>query len=336
MRLVINVVLLLGGIVITGVGFALTTKSPLNWIIVALGVGLLLLALYFDKNRVKQRDTRVADEIKARIATLTKKPWMRHEQLQVPQNRTLVVYLLFIFLSGGGSAWLGFHVTPINWKLVLGGFVLLGMVVLSSPSVLIGIGKSALVLSRSGFETPIDGLISWQYVEGIYLQVVTTRGVRSYSLILRVPEYAKAVASIHWVQRWLALFGLGAFRRGLLSVSLKGGQDQPETIEAVARHLWKTATGRDYVWNPNMSQEANDAYRRMALLGNKVADNGRVEEDLQVNPELAIKDLQQFDRDMTLIKEEVSQKSRMAKLMVIIAIVGIALTLAWPWFKRWH
>lgn len=335
MPLLINVVLFLGGFVITGIGFSLIAKNPHNWAIVALGVGILVFAFYLDKSRVKQRDARMAEKVKDRIATLTKKPWMRHEQLEVPRNRVQLVSLLFILLLGGASAWLGLYVMPMKWQLVLGGLFFLGIVLFYSPSVLVGIGKPALVLGRSGFQTPVDGSISWQHVEGIYLQVVTYRGVKNYSLMFRVPEYAKVVASIHWVQQWLALFGLGALRRGLVSVSLKGGQDRPETIEAVARHLWKTATGRDYIWNPNMSEEANDAYRRMAKFGSKVSDKGQIENDVLANPELAIEDLQQLGRDMTLIKDEVSQKSRMANWLTIIAIAGIALLLAWPWFKRW-
>lgn len=336
MHLLINVVLYLGGFVITGVGFSLIAKDPGSWAIVALGVGLLVFAFYLDKNRVKQRDARVVEEVKDRIATLTRKPWMRHEHLEVPQNLAPVVSLLFILLLGGASAWLGLHATPMKWQLVLGGLFLFGMVLFYSPSVLVGIGKPALVLSRSGFQTPVDGLISWQYVEGIYLRVVTYRGVKNYSLMLRVPEYARAVASIHWAQQWLALFGQGALRRGLVSVSLKRGQDRPETIEAAARHLWTTATGRDYVWNPNMSHEANDAYRRMAQFGSKVGDNGQNEKDVLANPELLIEDLQQFRRDMALVKDEVSRTSRMATWLAIIAIAGIALSLAWPWFKRWY
>lgn len=335
MNFVINVVLLLGGIVMAGIGFALARSNPVGWAVAALGVGMVVLAFKLDKNRVKQRDVRVADEINNRIATLTRRPWMQHEQFQVPQSGAQVASLLLVFLLGGGGVWLGLHATSTNWLLVLGSMFLLGIVALSSPVVLAGIGKPALVLDRFGFQTPVDGLIAWRHVEGIYLQVVTYRGVKNYSLVFKVPEYAKAVSSIHWSQRLLAMFGLGGLRRGSVSVSIKGGKDQPETIEAVARHLWHSETGRDYIWSPHLSQEANAACQRMAQLRAKVDEHGGLEEALRANPELALADMKRFTRDMTLINNEVSKKSRVANWLTIVSIVGMALALAWPWLKNW-
>lgn len=335
MHLLINLVLLLAGIVITVAGISMARSNPFNWAVAALGVGLLALALYSDRRRVKQNDARVASEIADRISTLTKKQWMRHERFEVPHSLSPPLLVLSFLVLGGGSAWIGLDATPVKWPLLFGGLFFLGVGGFVAPTVLAGIGKPALVLDRAGLTTPVDGLVSWQQVEGINLDVREHRGVKIYSLTFRVPNYAKAVASIHWSQRFLALFGLGGLRRGLIAVSVKAGKERPETIEAVARHLWKTETGRDYVWSPNLSAEANDAFRRMAEYKNKFAENGRIEQELTNNPEATLADLQRFTLDMTVVNGEVKKKMRVANWLGIASIIGVVLVLAWPLLKRW-
>lgn len=336
MHLLINLVLLLSGIVIAGTGITMARSNPVNWAIAALGVGLLALALYSDRQRVKQRDARVADEIADRISTLTKRQWMRHERFEIPRNLSPSLVVVSTLVLGGGSAWIGFDATPVKWPLMLGGLFFFGIAGLIAPTALAGIGKPALVLDRSGFTTPVDGLVSWQHVEGVHLDVREHRGAKFYSLIFRVPDYAKAVASIHWSQRLLALFGLGGLRRGLIAVAVKAGKERPETIDAVARHLWKTATGRDYMWSPNLSAEANDAFRRMAEYKNKFGENGRIEQELRTNPEAALADLRRLTHDMTVVNGEVKKKMRVANWLGIASIIGVVLVLAWPLLKRWY
>jgi len=334
MLFVINALLLLSGIVVTIAGIVMAASNAVNWLLAVFGIGLVLLAVYFDRQRVKQRDARVAEEIATRVSALTNRPWLEHEQFEVPQNLKQVFLVLFMLVVGSWAAWSGIHSTPLKWPLILCGIFFLGLVVLVLPASLAGIGKPALVLSCKGFRTPVEGLVEWRFVEGIYLQIVEMRGVKSYSLLFGVPDYANAVASIHWSQKYMAHFGLGGLRKGRIGVELKGAKEQPEAIEALARHLWKQATAREHLWNPNMSPQANEAMRRLAQFGHKYAASDQRLGALRTSPERVVSDYQQNLQDIALIKRETNKKIRLANWGLLVSIVGVVLAVAWPLLKR--
>jgi len=342
MFLLINLVLLVAGIVIVITGLATVRADPFNWLIVALGAAVLGLAFYLDRGRVRQRDARAAADIAERTAALTQRHWQLHERLEVPQNLWLLVLAVGMTLVGGWMAQHGFTRPAIVWPLALGGLFFLAIGGLLLPQVLAGIGRPALVLDRKGLLTPIDGQIAWQHVAGIHLQVVESRGVKNYALLFRVPDYASVVQAIHWSQHWLALFGLGALRRGQIGVPLRPGKERPETIEAVARHLWKSATGREYVWNPLLSADANDSLRQLATLRKAMDVPADFERELKENPaqamermEQAMGRMEQFRRHVGVINDETKKTARKLNWVVGLVVLGMALALLWPWLKRW-
>lgn len=334
MLLIFNSLLLIAGLVTTVAGLATLRDDPFSSLIVMLGGGMMGVAWYLDRLRVRHRDESVAKEIANRIAALTGRPWQPHERLEVPPNRWLFGLMLGMTLVGGWMVQLGVSSPTIKWPLVLGGALFLAIDALLLPSMFAGIGKPALVLDRKGLTTPVDGAISWSAVEGIYLQVIENRGVRNYSLVFRVPEYAKAVRSIHWSQHWLALFGLGALRRGQVGVPLRPGKERPETIEAVARHLWKSATGREHFWSPHFSAEANQSFRNLASLRKGMEVPGEIDRVLQENPDQAVAKMEQMSRDLSVINREWKKKTRTINTVIGVAVAGMLAALLWPWVKR--
>lgn len=336
-----NSLLLIAGLVVTGGGLVVLQNDFFKWLIVAGGVGMLCVALYLDRLRVCHQDETVAKEIADRTVALTGRPWQLHERLETPPNRWLFGFVLGMTLVGGLLLQLGFSTPGIEWPLVLGGAFFLAIGVLMLPTLLPGVGKPALVLDRKGLTTPVDGAISWSDVEGIYLQVVEHRGTKNYSLVFRVPAYAKVVSSIHWSQHWLALFGLGALRRGQVGVPLRPGKERPETIEAVARYLWKSATGREYFWNPHVSPASNEAFRQLAMLRSSMEAPTNLERDFLERPDQAVAQmeatverLEQGRHHIKVIENE--QKRAKRKLywgMLIIFAVMLA-ALIFPWVKR--
>jgi len=84
----------------------------------------------------------------------------------------------------------------------------------------------------------------------------------------------------------------------VVGVQLNGSKENPKTIYAVARFLWKQATGLDYEWNPMMSDDFNETLKRMGeqdrILKNDLADP---EEELAVL-ERALANLDQDRKDL--------------------------------------
>lgn len=342
MQLLFNSLLLLAGLGVTVFGLVTLRHDAFNGMYVALGLGMVVVTFYLDRLRVRHRDERVAQAISERTATLTRRPWQAHERLEVPPNRWLFGLMLGMALVGGWMVLLGFGTPNIKWPLVLGGVLFLAIETLMLPSMLTGLGKPALMLDRKGLTTPVDGAIPWSAVEGIYLQVIEHRGVKNYALIFRVPTYVKTVSSIHWSQRWLALFGLGALRRAQVGVPLRPGKERPETIEAVARHLWKSATGREHFWSPNASDAMNDSMRQLSALHAELTTPAVLDRELKDHPEKALAwmkedmaRLNQVNHHMDVIKSEQKKAHRTLNIVIAVAVFGMLLSLAWPWLRRW-
>lgn len=341
MALLFNSLLLIAGLVTTGVGLATLRYDYFNWLIVAIGVGIIGVAWHLDRQRVRRRDETVAKEIADRTAVLTGRPWQSHDHLEIPSNRWLLGLALGMTLGGGSLVQFCFNSSGVEWPLVLAGVFLLAFGAFTLPSMLAGIGKPALVLDRKGLTTPVDGAILWSAVEGIYLQVVDNHGTKNYSLLFRVPAYAKVVQSIHWSQRWLALFGLGPLRRGVVGISLQTGKERPETIEAVARYLWKSATGHEYFWNPNASAASNESFRQIATLRSSMTDPATLAREFREKPDQAIarmeeemKRLDQVRHHFDVIKDDQHTANRKLRWVIVLALAGMLVSLIWPWVKQ--
>lgn len=144
--------------------------------------------------------------------------------------------------------------------LLVGGFLLLaGMLILFGAAMTLG--KPQIVLSYRGFSTPHSPFVPWSEVEGIHLQANRYRGqVVSESLQFRIGSLPERIAEFSAFHRFLHLFRRGSGRQKF-HVVLKSSSEPPETVYRLARTLWTQATGRDYEWNPEMSDRFNEALR---------------------------------------------------------------------------
>ena len=300
------------------------------------------VAWHCDGLRAHRREEVVVEEIAGRTAELTRCPWPSHERLEIPPNWWSFWCTLGLTLLGGPMVMLGFDAPIVSWPPLLAGAAFLALGALTLPTVLASVGKPALVLDRKGLKTPVDGEIPWSAVEGVFLQVLEHRGEKTYSLFFHVPTYAEVVPRVHWGQRWLAMFRLGALCRGQISVSLRAGKERPETIEAVARFLWKSATGRAYDWNPNVSAACNEASRQLATLLAAMEHPTNLERDFRERPAHAIARADAEIERMAQVRQQFEvidseQKKMFHKLkwrISLLALAGICVALIWPWVMR--
>lgn len=340
MAFLFNGLLLITGLVITMFGLVTSASSASNLLIVALGVGMVSIAWFLDRGRVRRRDAALQKAIADRTAALTSRPWHAHERLEIPQNWWQFGATLGVLVFGGLAVQLGFSGPETKWPLVLGGLVILATGAVMLPPVLAGIGIPALVLDRNGLTTPVDGAVPWSAIHGIYLQVVTYRGVTRYSLVFRVPSYAQVVQSIHWSRLWLSLFGLGPLRSGQFAVPLRPGKERPETIEAVARYLWRSATGREYFWSPFQSEAEIESFRNLAALKSAMPSPQDLDRAFREGPEQAIAQMEsgmarldQVNHHLAVIEKAQRKRFRMLSWALFFSLACVLAVFIWPWVK---
>jgi hypothetical protein len=191
-----------------------------------------------------------------------------------------------------------------------------------------------LDLASAGFATPLNGRIAWRDVSGVFLQAVTQRnGVESFRLMFRVKQFARVAPAIHWTDRLFAMFRLGALARGVVSVGLPTSKEPPKVVYALARMLWKQATGHDYDWNPLMSDQYNEALQRMDAITARMQAAGAVEASL-ADPQRLSRDMAQLEQDVTLITGERRRELAKAKWVGGVLVVLTLLAFAWPWVGK--
>jgi hypothetical protein len=325
---IVNLLLLVGGMIMAGFGLAASRVSP-----VLFGLGLIVLAFFSDRRRERRVNEKRSSDIAGRIAELTRAPWHSRQTLQIHRSPWTAVGLM---LGGFASAWAihkGITSVPVVWKLVLGGSLFLALAAVALARSLAGPGKPACELDRNGFVTPFHGPIPWREVSGIYLQQFTHRGTTTSILFFRVERFRHIAADIHWSERLFALFGLGALRRGVIGVQLKGSEEDPETVHAVARFLWKQATGLDHQWNPMLSDDYNEAAKRVSEIASRRPDpDVLTEPDVALNEALA--ELEQVKKDFATMRTEDARVSSRFNWAIGIAVIVTLLSVAWPWLSR--
>jgi hypothetical protein len=321
---IINLFLLAGGLIMTAFGL-LTIRVTL----ILVGVGLIAVAVIRDQRRAQQVKEKQSADIARRIAELTQATWHSHQTLKVHRSAWMAIGLL---LGGLASAWAvhdGITGASVRWPLVFGGSLFLAAIAIALPRSLASPGKPACELDRNGFVTPVHGRMPWREVSGIHLHQVTHRGATTSFLFFRVARFRHIAADIHWSERVLALFGLGALRRGIVGVPLKGADENPETIYAVARFLWKQATGLDHQWNPMMSDDYNEAAQRVAEITSRLSDP-----DVLEHPNQALAALEQGQKNFATMRAEAARLRARSSWAVGIVVILALLSLAWPWLSK--
>jgi hypothetical protein len=146
--------------------------------------------------------------------------------------------------------------------LLLGGMLLLCMGLVMLLGAVATFGKPKIILTPVGFSTPLSPLVHWSEVQGIHLQANSRKGqLLSHTLSFRIPalperivEFAFFHRIVHWIRR-----GSGKEK---FFVLLQRTDEPPELIYLLARRLWSQSTGRDYLWDPNVSDRCNEAIRQ--------------------------------------------------------------------------
>jgi len=112
------------------------------------------------------------------------------------------------------------------------------------------LGQPRLVVTTAGIRLPHTPVVSWQLIEGMWLQKNPHRErVMSHSLMFYVPALPSQIHRFPWFMR---LFHRLRTRRGRqrLSVWLLNSSEDPDMVYRLAQHLWKQSTGRSRPWFP--------------------------------------------------------------------------------------
>ena len=95
----------------------------------------------------------------------------------------------------------------------------------------------------------------------------------------------------------------------------------------VAKHLWKECTGHDYLWNPNNSDELNEALRRMA----DMPSLDKIKETGIDDPKKLVAVAEQFSRDFAVLDKAHNRYLKKGKWLLIsiliFAVISIGLKL---------
>jgi hypothetical protein len=145
--------------------------------------------------------------------------------------------------------------------LLVGGILLLSMGLIMLLGAVATFGRPKIILTHAGFSTPLSPFVHWSEVHGIHLQANSRQGqLLSHTLSFRIPTLPERIAEfaffhriLHWIRR--------SSGKEKFFVLLQRTDEPPELIYLLARRLWTQSTGRDYLWNPNVSDRCNEALR---------------------------------------------------------------------------
>lgn len=339
-----NLFFVLIGLVLVGFGLTMVKMNgDLRFAIVsAIGSGLIIWGFIRERRREKRIAEQRKKNIEQRTRELTGTPWKANDVLVV-KGDSLIPLLSFGTLIGMAVTYFGVVAPNTPSAIFFIGIVFSFFSLVMLLRALSDIGKPLLEISPQGVRMSIHGFIAWSEIGGISLSVYSHRGITTYALAFQVENYRHAVKDIHWSERLLSWFGMGALRRGIVSVPLKNAGEEPETIHSVARFLWQQSTGRGHVWSPTLSADMNQALRRLdEFKAKRIRHFETLDAKMQENPESALqeierfnKEMEQFRNDWNTVKAEQRRLSARAQWAAVIAIIGLIMALAWPLLKRY-
>lgn len=321
---IINLLLLVGGMIMAVFGLAAFHVAP-----ILLGFGMIVVAFFSDRRREQREKEKRSADIARRIAELTQAPWHSHKTLKLDGSHWMAVGLMLGGFASALAIHKGITSDALHWQWVVGGAFFLTLIAIALPRSLASLGKPLVELDRDGFAMPIHGRIPWREVSGVDLYQFTHRGMTTSILLFRVARYQHIVANIHWTEWVLAAFGLGAVARGIVGARLATSKENPETVHAVARFLWKQATGHDYDWNSMLSDEYNEAAKRLAATASRPLDPDVIE-----HPDAVLAELEQAGKDLAVMRTEGTRVTSRLTWVIGIAMILMVLSIAWPWLSR--
>ncbi|BCM25378.1 hypothetical protein [Methyloradius palustris] len=265
------------------------------------GIGLIIFSSVKDSRFVKHRQEEYLEQVSNRVTAMTQKPWMSEQSLEVHNSKSILLLLLLIIGISSFTAYSALIIVPPKWLLGIGASIVSLLFIFTLVRASTGISNPDLILNRNGLTSPIYGYIPWQEVEGIDLQIIHTRNSTNYTLIFKVSNYSKIAKNIHWTERVLGGLGLGAIGRGRLVFLLKGTQEKPETITAVAKFLWHQTTGNNHNWSHLHSPEYNDASKRLDSIFERSKKLNAFNKSSLNDP---MAELEQVKRDLDIVTSE--------------------------------
>lgn len=301
----VNLFLVISGVIVVGLGVVGVRDHPAVAIFpLTLGIAMVVLAYVSDRRRTRRVDERKRVAVQQRTDALTRRAAGSAQSLQISSG--ILTAVVGPMVAAMGAAALSMDVTSTNHDailLVVGVFSLaLGLLI--SARTLPAIGQPILEINMTGFATPLNGKIAWRDVSGIHLRTLATRnGSESFTLLFRVPQFARVVRRVHWTDRLTGLFGLGPLVKGVVGIGLFSSKEPPAAVYALARLLWKQSTGNDYAWNPAMSDEYNDAMRRTEAWAASF-EKPEASETAMADPEQLSISIAQMESDTALIAAE--------------------------------
>lgn len=325
--------LLVIGMMLVGVGFVLAKTSATTWfILVVLGAGLVIWAFVIDGRHEKRVAEQRKNKIEQRTLELTAAPRAANQALAIKGDSGAPLFFIAA-LAGVGMVYASVEDSNAPPMFFLGGIFVSALFSFALFRALPGVGKPLLEMSPQGIRMPIHGFIAWREIGGISLSKHSHRGVTTYTLIFKIENYRRAVADIHWTERLLSLLGVGALRRGVVSVLLRNSSEEPETVYAVARSLWQQSTGRNHHWSPMFSAEYNQALRRLDEF-RATHSPEKLSDRMQENPEKALQEMEQFRNDWNVLNAELSRRRIRNLWAITVAMIGMIIVILWPLLRR--
>ena len=330
---VIIMLLLLPGILILGVGIA-KVYSDITMAAIAIGLGLVIIicANILDKKYLKERKRRHIQKAKQEInLILEASSWPTGKVLKTDAEKlpSIFLFCLFIIMMGPILIYNRMTSNPVNWEIILVSVCILAIAILYSFSFIPYLGKPACELSQDGIFTPRWGFIPWHQVFGICLALHLGKfGSYNYTLYFHVKNN-QSILEKHWMRRMLVYLGLVRTQDNYFNISIalnyNSKCEEPQTIEMVARSLWKKATGRQYDWDPRFSDAYNEAAKHISENSANMKDGKRV----RFLPD-RLEDYKPSEESLKIIADELNRReSRQKREIRIVQCCLILFVILW-------
>lgn len=303
----------------SSVAISITPSLPKILMAVA-GVISFVVAYKWDERRERAEEARRKEKSVRCTELLGCSAWNNGRNLEIKTSGLSIAYVSLAALATICAFYSSILDSILNWPVSSGLALLSIILVFSIFRILPRVTHPALSISAEGISTPIYGNISWRNIGGIYLHRKIMRG-QVFNHLLHFKVNHCAVERCHWTERILSGVGLGVKRRKIITVSLHGANEEPETILALARMLWGEKTGATPYWNPFFSEEYNQAMTRIQGVREQLKKSGQLYGDSKLL-EKKVPQLDQLQRDFSLIEKENRWTSYRVNIFLVVSIIA--------------
>lgn len=101
---IINLLLLIAGVIVAGIGLAAVRHQPVYAVLLLVGGALVAAAYYSDRRRATRRKERARADAAQRIRALTGRPWNSEKALRLRQSFAGLLAMLLLMAVGGACS----------------------------------------------------------------------------------------------------------------------------------------------------------------------------------------------------------------------------------------